>query len=233
MLLSPNKKCRIAQSASCPQSLPCHFLVCSERCKAERIPVREVTGSATGCGGEEFPHLLLHVCWTLFGEEGHVWAIGSFTLQVFLRQTLVQSSWWGGGGESNIMEPIWPYVWSLAQVNKLVEAGEVSEWSCMKRFYGSSWKLGGLEFLLCCVTLEEFISLSCLRCCWSALFLWGMTDSLCWLCDSFVWDIHFLRYISGRFGTQDVAQRWKHKYQDVCNALDMVGFQEQVSSGVV
>ncbi|KAF1592705.1 Myosin-IIIb, partial [Eudyptes moseleyi] len=31
----------------------------------------------------------------------------------------------------------------------------------------------------------------------------------------------------GRFGTQDVAQRWKHKYQEVCNALDMVGFQEQ------
>ncbi|XP_009864497.1 PREDICTED: unconventional myosin-VIIa-like, partial [Apaloderma vittatum] len=35
------------------------------------------------------------------------------------------------------------------------------------------------------------------------------------------------RYISGRFGTQDVAQRWKRKYQEVCNALDMVGFQEQ------
>ncbi|PKU42832.1 myosin-iiib-like isoform x1 [Limosa lapponica baueri] len=36
-----------------------------------------------------------------------------------------------------------------------------------------------------------------------------------------------IRYISGRFGTQDVAQRWKQKYQEVCNALDMVGFQEQ------
>ncbi|KQK82878.1 myosin-IIIb-like protein [Amazona aestiva] len=35
------------------------------------------------------------------------------------------------------------------------------------------------------------------------------------------------RYISGRFGTQDIAQRWKHKYKEVCNALDMVGFQEQ------
>lgn len=45
--------------------------------------------------------------------------------------------------------------------------------------------------------------------------------------------MHFLRYISGRFGTQEVAERWKHKYQEVCNALDMVGFQEQVSPGAV
>ncbi|NXL49167.1 MYO3B protein, partial [Podilymbus podiceps] len=40
-------------------------------------------------------------------------------------------------------------------------------------------------------------------------------------------DPSLYRYISGRFGTQDVALRWKHKYQEVCNALDMVGFQEQ------
>ncbi|NXR69009.1 MYO3B protein, partial [Rhadina sibilatrix] len=40
-------------------------------------------------------------------------------------------------------------------------------------------------------------------------------------------DPSFYRYISGRFGTQEVAERWKHKYQEVCNALDMVGFQEQ------
>ncbi|XP_065511840.1 myosin-IIIb-like [Caloenas nicobarica] len=40
-------------------------------------------------------------------------------------------------------------------------------------------------------------------------------------------DPSLYRYISGRFGTQDVVQRWKHKYQEVCNALDMVGFQEQ------
>ncbi|KFM11563.1 Myosin-IIIb, partial [Aptenodytes forsteri] len=40
-------------------------------------------------------------------------------------------------------------------------------------------------------------------------------------------DPSLYRYISGRFGTQDVAQRWKHKYQEVHNALDMVGFQEQ------
>ncbi|XP_008941415.1 PREDICTED: SH2 domain-containing protein 7, partial [Merops nubicus] len=40
-------------------------------------------------------------------------------------------------------------------------------------------------------------------------------------------DPSLYRYISGRFGTQDVAQRWKHKYQEVCNALDIVGFQEQ------
>ncbi|NXV36717.1 MYO3B protein, partial [Rissa tridactyla] len=40
-------------------------------------------------------------------------------------------------------------------------------------------------------------------------------------------DPSLYRYISGRFGTQDVAQRWKQKYQEVCNALDMVGFQDQ------
>ncbi|XP_047908233.2 myosin-IIIb-like isoform X1 [Anser cygnoides] len=40
-------------------------------------------------------------------------------------------------------------------------------------------------------------------------------------------DPSLYRYVSGRFGTEDVAQRWKQKYQEVCNALDMVGFQEQ------
>ncbi|KFO73911.1 Unconventional myosin-VIIb, partial [Cuculus canorus] len=40
-------------------------------------------------------------------------------------------------------------------------------------------------------------------------------------------DPSLYRYISGRFGTEDVAQRWKHKYQEVCNVLDMVGFHEQ------
>ncbi|XP_071437358.1 myosin-IIIb-like isoform X2 [Pithys albifrons albifrons] len=40
-------------------------------------------------------------------------------------------------------------------------------------------------------------------------------------------DPSLYRYISGQFGTQDVAQHWKYKYQEVCNALDMVGFQEQ------
>ncbi|NXM15842.1 MYO3B protein, partial [Ploceus nigricollis] len=40
-------------------------------------------------------------------------------------------------------------------------------------------------------------------------------------------DPSLYRYISGRFGTQEVTERWKHKYQEVCNALDMVGFQEQ------
>ncbi|NXW18722.1 MYO3B protein, partial [Circaetus pectoralis] len=40
-------------------------------------------------------------------------------------------------------------------------------------------------------------------------------------------DPSLYRYISGRFGTSDAAQCWKHKYQEVCNALDMVGFQEQ------
>ncbi|NXO74956.1 MYO3B protein, partial [Sitta europaea] len=40
-------------------------------------------------------------------------------------------------------------------------------------------------------------------------------------------DPSLYRYISGQFGTQEVAEHWKHKYQEVCNALDMVGFQEQ------
>ncbi|XP_055555748.1 unconventional myosin-VIIa-like [Falco cherrug] len=40
-------------------------------------------------------------------------------------------------------------------------------------------------------------------------------------------DPSLYRYIGGQFCTWDVAQRWKHKYQEVCNALDRVGFQEQ------
>lgn len=40
----------------------------------------------------------------------------------------------------------------------------------------------------------------------------------------------FPRYIGGHFGTQATTECWKHKYREVCNALDMVGFQEQVSA---
>ncbi|NXJ11635.1 MYO3B protein, partial [Odontophorus gujanensis] len=40
-------------------------------------------------------------------------------------------------------------------------------------------------------------------------------------------DPSLYRYISKWFGTEDVAQHWKQKYQELCNALDMVGFQEQ------
>ncbi|NWU22659.1 MYO3B protein, partial [Dyaphorophyia castanea] len=40
-------------------------------------------------------------------------------------------------------------------------------------------------------------------------------------------DPSLYRYINGEFGTKEVAEHWMHKYQEVCNALDMVGFQEQ------
>uniref|UniRef100_A0A452GG26 non-specific serine/threonine protein kinase n=1 Tax=Gopherus agassizii TaxID=38772 RepID=A0A452GG26_9SAUR len=40
-------------------------------------------------------------------------------------------------------------------------------------------------------------------------------------------DPSLYRYISGWFRTEDVAECWKHKYWEVRNALDMVGFQEQ------
>ncbi|XP_050770619.1 LOW QUALITY PROTEIN: unconventional myosin-VIIa-like [Gymnogyps californianus] len=42
-----------------------------------------------------------------------------------------------------------------------------------------------------------------------------------------LFDPSLYRYFKGRPYWEDVAQRWKHKYQEVCNALDMVGFQEQ------
>lgn len=85
MFLSPKKEMQDSSIQPQVQSLPCHLLVCSARCKAERVPVREVTGSATRYWGEEFPYLLLHVCWTFFRGKGDVWAIGSFTLQVLQR----------------------------------------------------------------------------------------------------------------------------------------------------
>lgn len=82
--------------------------------------------------------------------------------------------------------------------------------------------------LLCCVTLEKifisFRSQPSLIC-----FIWSRTELLHWFCYDFV---YFLRYLSKWFGTEDVSQHWKQKYQEVCNALDMVGFQEQVSSGI-
>ncbi|XP_052526541.1 myosin-IIIa-like isoform X2 [Tympanuchus pallidicinctus] len=45
-------------------------------------------------------------------------------------------------------------------------------------------------------------------------------------------DPSLYRYISKWFGTEDVSQHWKQKYQEVCNALDMVGFQEQEQVGM-
>ncbi|KAK7125339.1 hypothetical protein R3I93_020882 [Phoxinus phoxinus] len=35
------------------------------------------------------------------------------------------------------------------------------------------------------------------------------------------------RYLNGRFGLEDVVQTWRVKYAEVCNAMDMVGFEEQ------
>ncbi|XP_051971635.1 myosin-IIIb-like [Xyrauchen texanus] len=35
------------------------------------------------------------------------------------------------------------------------------------------------------------------------------------------------RYLNGRFGQEDVVQSWRVKYAKVCNAMDMVGFEEQ------
>ncbi|XP_056592476.1 myosin-IIIb [Triplophysa dalaica] len=35
------------------------------------------------------------------------------------------------------------------------------------------------------------------------------------------------RYLNGRFGQEDGVQNWRSKYSDVCNAMDMVGFEEQ------
>ncbi|EMP24263.1 Myosin-IIIb [Chelonia mydas] len=40
-------------------------------------------------------------------------------------------------------------------------------------------------------------------------------------------DPSLYRYISGWFRAEGVAESWKHKYWEVRNALDMVGFQEQ------
>ncbi|XP_016362447.1 myosin-IIIb-like [Sinocyclocheilus anshuiensis] len=35
------------------------------------------------------------------------------------------------------------------------------------------------------------------------------------------------RYLNGRFGKEDMVQAWRLKYAEVCNAMDMVGFEEQ------
>lgn len=35
------------------------------------------------------------------------------------------------------------------------------------------------------------------------------------------------RYLNGRFGKANVIQAWRVKYAEVCNAMDMVGFEEQ------
>lgn len=35
-------------------------------------------------------------------------------------------------------------------------------------------------------------------------------------------------YLNGRFGKEDVVQAWRLKFAEVFNAMDMVGFEEQV-----
>ncbi|KAG9338287.1 hypothetical protein JZ751_025958 [Albula glossodonta] len=35
------------------------------------------------------------------------------------------------------------------------------------------------------------------------------------------------RYLNGRYGTTDMVNIWSEKYEEVCNAMDMVGFEEQ------
>ncbi|XP_038821280.1 myosin-IIIb-like isoform X2 [Salvelinus namaycush] len=40
------------------------------------------------------------------------------------------------------------------------------------------------------------------------------------------------RYLNGRYGSEDIVRKWGEKYSEVCNAMDMVGFQEQGQFGV-
>ncbi|XP_055063389.2 myosin-IIIb isoform X2 [Misgurnus anguillicaudatus] len=40
-------------------------------------------------------------------------------------------------------------------------------------------------------------------------------------------DPKLYRYLNGRFGQENVVQNWRLKYSEVCNAMDMVGFEEQ------
>ncbi|XP_030623933.1 myosin-IIIb-like [Chanos chanos] len=35
------------------------------------------------------------------------------------------------------------------------------------------------------------------------------------------------RYLNGRYGSDEMVQHWSKKYSEVCNAMDMVGFEEQ------
>ncbi|XP_064798740.1 myosin-IIIb [Oncorhynchus masou masou] len=35
------------------------------------------------------------------------------------------------------------------------------------------------------------------------------------------------RYLNGRYGSGDIVRKWGEKYSEVCNAMDMVGFEEQ------
>uniref|UniRef100_A0A8C8C4T8 Myosin-IIIb-like n=1 Tax=Oncorhynchus tshawytscha TaxID=74940 RepID=A0A8C8C4T8_ONCTS len=35
------------------------------------------------------------------------------------------------------------------------------------------------------------------------------------------------RYLNGRYGSEDIVRKWGEKYSEVCNAMDMVGFEEQ------
>ncbi|XP_043087590.1 myosin-IIIb isoform X2 [Puntigrus tetrazona] len=45
--------------------------------------------------------------------------------------------------------------------------------------------------------------------------IYGLLDPTCY------------RYLNGRFGKECVIQAWRAKYAEVCNAMDMVGFEEQ------
>lgn len=42
-----------------------------------------------------------------------------------------------------------------------------------------------------------------------------------------------LRYLNGASLSDDMVNHWSKKYADVCNAMDMVGFEEQVMTHTV
>lgn len=157
--LSPNKGCVTARSASCPlvQSLPHHLLVCSARCKAEWIPPGEVTGSTTRCWGEEFPYILLHVCWAFFRGKGDVWALGSFTLQVKINLSLffMMGGWRTEDHNGAYTSCPVALLWCVEQVIIWIEGGMGPERSYMKISCGLLWKMGSLKSL-CRIALEDY-----------------------------------------------------------------------------
>ncbi|MGH0186074.1 UNVERIFIED_CONTAM: hypothetical protein FKN15_020121 [Acipenser sinensis] len=40
-------------------------------------------------------------------------------------------------------------------------------------------------------------------------------------------DPDLYRYINGKYGSPEMVNKWSTKYNEVCNAMDMVGFEEQ------
>lgn len=187
---------------------------CSKRSQNQRVSTGEVSCCPSRWRREELPYLLLHACGHFFTGQGDVWPPGPYSVPVSQFGMLRSHTLWhavsdcsSGGKRRNLSHD---------------------------RNYFRNYSRRPLPVRFCCRGSRGFVVvcfmtprrvLCVISLCFHSNAFYLLMPQCCWtltsacLCPS---------YLNGRFGQDDMVQHWSEKYNEVSNAMDMVGFEEQV-----